>query len=105
MTRTEAELKLKEIFGLETFYDSQWNTIEKILHGKRVLLIEKTGFGKSLCYQFPATQFNGTTVIFSPLLSLMRDQVKKLNSLGIKANCINSEQSEEENKEIIVDAT
>jgi len=104
MMRTEAELKLKEIFGIEAFYESQWNTIEKILQGKRVLLIEKTGFGKSLCYQFPATQFNGITIVFSPLLSLMRDQVKKLNSLGIKANCINSEQNDEENKEVIEQA-
>jgi len=63
---------------LPHFYDEQWQTIEKILNGERVLLIEKTGFGKSLCFQFPATVFSGTTVIFSPLIALMRDQVKKL---------------------------
>ena len=60
-------------------------------------MIQRTGFGKSLCYQYPATQFSGLTVIFSPLIALMRDQVKSLNSKGIPARYINSEQSLEEN--------
>jgi ATP-dependent DNA helicase RecQ len=101
MTRKEAENKLKKIFGFDRFYDTQWDAIEKILQGKRILLIEKTGFGKSLCYQFPATQLEGTTVIFSPLIALMRDQVKKLNALGLSAKCINSNQTDEENNQII----
>ena len=88
-TRQEQEYKLKQIFGLDYFFDDQWETIDRILKGERVLLIEKTGFGKSLCFQYPATVFEGTTVIFSPLIALMRDQVKKLNSLGIAAKCIN----------------
>lgn len=96
MTRQEAEQILQRRFKLSGFYDEQWRAIEKIFNGERVLLIEKTGFGKSLCFQFPATIFDGTTVIFSPLIALMRDQVKKLNSLGISAKCINSEQSPEE---------
>ncbi|MDR2805113.1 MAG: RecQ family ATP-dependent DNA helicase, partial [Dysgonamonadaceae bacterium] len=104
MTRQDAEILLKKTFGLPNFYDEQWNTIEKILEGKRVLLIEKTGFGKSLCFQFPATVFQGTTVIFSPLIALMRDQVKKLQSRGIAAKCINSEQTQEENALIIEEA-
>ncbi|MDI6783197.1 MAG: RecQ family ATP-dependent DNA helicase [bacterium] len=104
MTRQEAERKLKIIFGFDRFYERQWETIEKIFQGNRVLLIEKTGFGKSLCYQFPATQFEGTTIIFSPLIALMRDQVKKLNELGISAKCINSNQSTEENNQIIEEA-
>jgi ATP-dependent DNA helicase RecQ len=85
MTREQAEILLKHTFGLQKFYDEQWQTIEKVLNGERVLLIEKTGFGKSLCFQFPATVFAGTTVIFSPLIALMRDQVKKLQSLGIES--------------------
>lgn len=101
MTRQEAEQILQRRFKLSGFYDEQWRAIEKIFNGERVLLIEKTGFGKSLCFQFPATIFDGTTVIFSPLIALMRDQVKKLNSLGISAKCINSEQSPEENTQII----
>lgn len=104
MTRYEQENKLKQTFGLERFYDDQWETIDRILKGERVLLIEKTGFGKSLCFQYPATVFQGITVIFSPLIALMRDQVKKLNSLGIAAKCINSEQTPEENTQIIEDA-
>ena len=86
------------------FYDEQWRTIEKILNGERVLLIEKTGFGKSLCFQFPAILLEGTTVIFSPLIALMRDQVKKLSALGISAKSVNSEQTTEENSQIIADA-
>jgi ATP-dependent DNA helicase RecQ len=81
--RQEQEIKLKQTFGLDSFYDDQWQTIDRILKGERVLLIEKTGFGKSLCFQYPATVFKGTTVIFSPLIALMRDQVKKLNGLGM----------------------
>jgi len=97
MTRNEAEIKLKEIFGFDKFYDEQWETIEMLLRGERMLLIEKTGYGKSLCFQFPATQFDGITVIFSPLIALMRDQVNSLNEKGISAKYINSEQSHEEN--------
>ena len=104
MTRNEAEIILKNRFGLEKFYDKQWEAIERIFKGERVLLIERTGFGKSLCFQFPATVFDGTTVIFSPLIALMRDQVKKLNSLNISAKCINSEQTPEENTKIITEA-
>ena len=104
MTRQEAETILQRTFKLPKFYDEQWLTIDKILKGEKVLLIEKTGFGKSLCFQFPATVFKGTTVIFSPLIALMRDQVKKLTSLGISAKCINSEQTPEENTQIINEA-
>lgn len=104
MRRQEAEQILLRTFGIPKFYDKQWQTIEKILNGEKVLLIEKTGFGKSLCFQFPAFVFNGTTVVFSPLIALMRDQVKKLSSLGISAKCINSEQTPEENSQIIEEA-
>lgn len=104
MTRQEAEIILQRTFKLPKFYDEQWLTVDKILKGEKVLLIEKTGFGKSLCFQFPATVFKGTTVIFSPLIALMRDQVKKLTSLGISVKCINSEQTPEENSQIINEA-
>lgn len=104
MTRQEAETILQKTFKLPKFYDEQWLTVDKILKGEKVLLIEKTGFGKSLCFQFPATVFKGTTVIFSPLIALMRDQVKKLTALGISAKCINSAQTPEENSQIINEA-
>ncbi len=104
MNRKEAEIRLKNTFGFDRFFDKQWETIDLLFQGKRVLLIEKTGFGKSLCFQFPATQFQGLTVIFSPLIALMRDQVKALNLKGIEARYINSEQSKEENTQTIEDA-
>ena len=104
MNRQQAEIKLKNTFGFDHFHDEQWETIDLLFQGKRVLLIEKTGFGKSLCYQFPATQFDGITVIFSPLIALMRDQVRGLNEKGIQARFINSEQSPEENSQTIKDA-
>jgi len=104
MTRQEAEQLLQNTFRLSHFYDEQWAAIDKLLIGEQVLLIEKTGFGKSLCFQFPAVLHKGMTVIFSPLIALMRDQVKKLNLLGIAANCVNSEQTPEENTQIIKDA-
>lgn len=104
MNRQEAKIRLQNTFGFDHFYDEQWETIDLLFQGKRVLLIEKTGFGKSLCFQFPATQFQGLTVIFSPLIALMRDQVKGLNEKGIKAKFINSEQTPEENSQTIQDA-
>lgn len=104
MTRQEAETILQNTFKLPKFYDEQWLTIDKILKGEKVLLIEKTGFGKSLCFQFPATVFKGTTVIFSPLIALMRDQVKKLTAIGVSARCIIHEQGNELNSQIINEA-
>jgi ATP-dependent DNA helicase RecQ len=104
MNRQQAEIKLKQIFGFDNFFDDQWKTIYRILQKKRVLLIEKTGFGKSLTFQFPATQFDGLTIIFSPLIALMRDQIKSLNEKGIKAGLINSEQTDDENKLTIQNA-
>lgn len=104
MNREEAELKLKQIFGFDNFFDDQWKTIDRILQKKRVLLIEKTGFGKSLTFQFPATQFDGLTIIFSPLIALMRDQIKSLNEKGIKVGLINSEQTDDENSLTIQNA-
>jgi len=104
MNRAEAELKLKQIFGIDRFYDEQWTAIDKIFHNQRVLMIQKTGFGKSLCYQFPATQLDGVTIVFSPLIALMRDQVNSLNEKGVAAKCINSNQTPEENEQILDDA-
>ena len=101
MNRFQAEQKLQQTFNIDHFYDDQWETIKRILNGERILLIEKTGFGKSLCYQFPATQFSGLTIIFSPLIALMRDQVKYLKSIGIPTECVNSGQEPEENTEIM----
>jgi len=104
MTRAQAEKELKKTFKIDKFFDEQWKAIDKIMKGERVLMIQKTGFGKSLCYQFPASQFPGITIVFSPLLSLMRDQCKSLKELGIEAKCINSEQTPEENRVALMQA-
>ena len=104
MNKKQSKKRLQNVFRLTSFYPDQWFTIEKLLRGERVLLIHKTGFGKSLCYQFSATQFSGLTVIFSPLIALMRDQVNYLRGVGVSAECINSGQSREENLKILEDA-
>ncbi|MDY0026514.1 MAG: RecQ family ATP-dependent DNA helicase [Lentimicrobium sp.] len=90
MTRTHAEELLKERFGLPYFYDEQWEAISKLLNGERILLIQRTGFGKSLVFQFAGMLLYGTTVIFTPLIALMREQVNKLQALGLAAAYINS---------------
>jgi len=101
MEREQAENSLARIFGHQHFHDEQWQVIERLLAGERILMIQKTGFGKSLCYQFPATQFSGTSVVFSPLIALMRDQISYLRSKNISAECINSEQETATNRAIL----
>lgn len=63
-TFSEAEQRLQRIFGFPSFYKLLRRVIDQILLGKRVLLIEITGFGKSLCYPFPASQLDGVTMVF-----------------------------------------
>lgn len=104
MTRQQAEIQLQQLFGFSQFHDLQWQVIENLLAGKRVLFIEKTGFGKSLCFQFPATQLHGVTIVFSPLIALMRDQVRSMQEKGIRAAAINSNQEADENAAIIAKA-
>ena len=98
MDRIKAEKILKDTFNINQFYDEQWEAISNLLNGERLLMIQKTGFGKSLCFQFPATQLEGLTIVFSPLIALMRDQVTKLKALGIRAEAINSEEANENNR-------
>jgi len=101
MNREQAEVKLQQWFKLSSFYDEQWRAIEKLLAGERVLMIERTGFGKSLVYQFAAMERDGVTVIFSPLIALMRDQVNKLQALGIPAAFVNSTLDKDEKDAIL----
>ena len=102
--RDAAEDILRKIFGHSHFYDEQWVAVSRLLKGERILMIERTGFGKSLCYQYPAVLLDHLTVVFSPLIALMRDQVKSLKALGIKARCINSGQSPDDNEQAIGEA-
>lgn len=104
MTRNDAEIQLQKLFGFSQFFDLQWQVIENLFSGQRILFIEKTGFGKSLCYQFPATQLQGVTIVFSPLIALMRDQVRSMQEKGIRAAAINSNQDADANNAIIAKA-
>lgn len=81
---------LAEKFGFDTFRRGQEEIIQKILQKENVLGIMPTGGGKSICYQLPALLLEGLTVVVSPLISLMKDQVDSLNDMGIAATYINS---------------
>ena len=85
---------LKTYFGYDTFREGQESIVESILKHQDVLAIMPTGAGKSICYQIPALMLPGITLVISPLISLMQDQVKALNEAGIHAAFINSSLTE-----------
>lgn len=85
---------LKTYFGYDSFREGQGEIIDTILSGRDALAIMPTGAGKSLCYQVPALLLPGITLVVSPLISLMQDQVKSLNEAGIHAAYINSSLTE-----------
>ena len=81
---------LRKYFGYPDFREGQEILIDSILSGQDVLGIMPTGAGKSICYQVPALLLSGITLVISPLISLMKDQVQALNQAGIHAAYINS---------------
>lgn len=87
---TELTKILVEKFGFTSFRKGQEEIIQKVLNKENVLGIMPTGGGKSICYQLPALLFDGLTLVISPLISLMKDQVDSLNEMGIPATFINS---------------
>ena len=90
---------LKEHFGFSKFLDGQEEVISEIISGKDGLVVMPTGGGKSLCFQIPALCFPGVTLVISPLIALMKDQVDALQARGIPATLINSTLSWPEQKE------
>ncbi|WP_425657594.1 DNA helicase RecQ [Tenacibaculum ascidiaceicola] len=102
MQITEQELleKLKVNFGYDSFRLEQQAIIENILAKKDTLVIMPTGGGKSICYQLPALFFEGVTLVISPLIALMKDQVDSLKANGIPATFFNSSQSTQEQQEV-----
>lgn len=88
--------RLKEIFGFSQFRGEQEAIIHNILSGKNTFVIMPTGAGKSLCYQLPAITSEGTAIVISPLIALMKNQVDQLNAFGINAQFLNSTLSKSE---------
>ncbi len=81
---------LSEVFGYNTFRGNQEDIIENLLAGKNTFVIMPTGAGKSLCYQLPAIVQEGTAIVISPLIALMKNQVDQLNAVGVNARFLNS---------------
>lgn len=88
--------KLKEIFGYHSFRDGQEKIIRNVLNKKDIFVIMPTGSGKSLCYQFPSLLMEGTAIIISPLIALMKNQVDQLQAFNIDARVLNSTLSKKE---------
>ncbi|MBA9076931.1 MULTISPECIES: DNA helicase RecQ [Rufibacter] len=88
--------KLKEVFGYSQFRGNQEAIIENIMAGKNTFVIMPTGAGKSLCYQLPALAMEGTAIVISPLIALMKNQVDQLNAFGVNAQFLNSTLSKAE---------
>lgn len=92
---------LQQYFGHSTFRTGQQEAIDAILQQKDVLAVMPTGAGKSICYQIPALMLSGITLVISPLISLMQDQVENLRQSGIPAACLNSSMSFEEYQQVL----
>ncbi len=96
----ETKELLKSVFGFETFRPGQEEIVSALLSGRDVLAIMPTGGGKSLCYQLPALRNEGLTVVISPLIALMRDQVSVLREAGVEAGALNSANDPWENEQV-----
>jgi ATP-dependent DNA helicase RecQ len=95
-----ARTLLKSVFGFDAYRPGQEDIIAALLAGQDVLAVMPTGSGKSLCYQLPALVMGGLTVVVSPLIALMRDQVRQLRAAGVAAASLNSTNDAEENRRI-----
>lgn len=91
---------LHDTFGYSGFRGLQQEVIEHVLEGKNALVVMPTGSGKSLCYQIPALVGQGCTIVISPLIALMHDQVTALQQLGVAAAALNSTMSPAQQSEV-----
>ena len=91
---------LKSVFGHDQYRDGQSEIVNAIITGKDVLAIMPTGGGKSLCFQLPGIKLNGTVLVVSPLIALMRDQVSALKALGVNAGALTSGNTDDETEEV-----
>lgn len=96
---------LKKYYGYDTLRRGQYEIINSILRGKDTFCLMPTGAGKSICYQIPAILFSGITIVISPLISLMKDQVDNLTEVGIRGAFINSTQNLTTIKNILIEAS
>ncbi len=96
LVNTTLKERLKEVFGYSQFRGDQEAIIQSILAGRNTFVIMPTGAGKSLCYQLPAIVSEGTAIVISPLIALMKNQVDQLNAFGINAQFLNSTLSKSE---------
>lgn len=97
---SDAATLLSEVFGFDSFRPGQEDIVQAVATGQNVLAIMPTGGGKSLCFQLPALMRDGVTVVISPLIALMRDQVRALREAGVQAGALTSGNTEDENDEI-----
>lgn len=91
---------LRKFWGYPGFRPMQWDIIAHVMQGNDAVVLMPTGGGKSICYQVPALLSPGCTIVVSPLLALMKDQIDNLKGMGIPAASINSMQSEAENRDV-----
>ncbi|MDR3433422.1 MAG: ATP-dependent DNA helicase RecQ [Rouxiella aceris] len=96
-----AEQVLRDTFGYQQFRPGQQTIINAAISGQDCLVVMPTGGGKSLCYQIPALVMDGLTLVVSPLISLMKDQVDQLMAAGVEAGCLNSTQTREQQLEVM----
>lgn len=100
---TLAQQVLHDTFGYQQFRPGQQSIIESALSGRDCLVVMPTGGGKSICYQIPALVQDGLTLVVSPLISLMKDQVDQLLANGVAAACLNSTQTREQQQQVFAD--
>src|SRR5919107_662024 len=92
--------KLREHFGFRRFRPGQLEAVQSAMEGRDVLIIMPTGSGQSLCFQLPALELEGTTVVVSPLIALMKDQADSLRERGVAVAAVNSTLSAAEREQV-----